>query len=137
MSTFSLAPTLILDSIIDYISDKGRKHFKRAIEPLSNISFSLNPKNQYLLADLLIERVQEIGWDLEEVGICAINTIPSDPDSPTINILMNHGELSLDTIREFEETYISTESRAVQDTFMIYKCIRNSLSTEAKRCIFI
>ena len=78
-----------------------------------------------------------MGWDLEEVGICAVNTILGDPDSPTINILTNHSELSLDTIREFEETYISTESRAAQDTFMIYKCIRNSLSTEAKRHIFI
>ena len=57
MSSFSLVPTLTIDGIIDYISDKGRKYFKRAIEPLSNIGFSLNPENQHLLIDLLIECV--------------------------------------------------------------------------------
>jgi len=45
VSNFSLAPTLTIDGIIDFTTNEGHKHFKRATEPLSDKEFGLNPED--------------------------------------------------------------------------------------------
>ena len=112
MSTFSLALTQSLDRIIDYSTEEGHKYFKHAIEPLCDKLFDLSSEDKHLFTDLLIKRTNEIEWDLYDIGICTVYTVSLDPNSPTVNILINHGELSLDIIRDFEETYIASQSRA-------------------------
>ena len=108
MSTFSLAPTQSLDGIINYSMEEGCKHFKCAIEPLSDKLFDLSSEDKHLFTDLLIERANEMGWDLYDISICTVYTVLLDPNSPIVNILTNHGELSLDTIHDFEATYIAS-----------------------------
>ena len=45
-----------------------------------------------------------------------------------VNLLKNHGEINLNMITNFEEKCIKKESRAAQDTNILYHCLINSFS---------
>ena len=52
----------------------------------------------------------------------------SDANTDYVNLLTNHGEINLNMITKFEETYLGKELRSAQDTNMMYHCPINSLS---------
>ena len=56
----------------------------------------------------------------------------SDANMDYVNLHTNHGEINLNMITNFEETYIGKESRAAQDTNMMYHCLMDSLSKVGK-----
>ena len=65
--------------------------------------------------------------------------IPNNPENPyeLANLLTNYGEVKMQEVRAFETTYINAQSRAAQDTHMLYSCIMNSLSKEGKTKIHV
>ena len=69
---FCIAPTLALDGIIDFTTDECRKYFKRAIEKLLDDPFDLATEDRHLLTNLLTERVDEMEWNVDIVGITFI-----------------------------------------------------------------
>jgi hypothetical protein len=66
-----------------------------------------------------------------------IPDIPNDPNSPTKYLIDNCGQIPLETIREFETTYLQIGCRPAQDTIMLFKCLMASISKEAKNKILI
>jgi hypothetical protein len=48
------------------------------------------------------------------------------------NLLTEYGEVTLASVRTYEETYSHLPCRAAQETHMLYECIMNSLSAEGK-----
>ena len=62
------------------------------------------------------------------MGITDILLDPLDLHSEYINIIKHHGELTLDQVRAFVATYITQESRAAQDDYAMYRCMRNSVT---------
>ena len=44
----------------------------------------------------------------------------SDANTDYVNLITNHGEINLNVIEKIEEKYIGKESRAAQDTNMLY-----------------
>ena len=66
-------------------------------------------------------------------------SIPDDPANPNAfkSLIDNHGEIDIETIRAFEEFYITGESRSAQDAAMLYRCLMNSLSKEGKKKILV
>ena len=66
----------------------------------------------HLFLDALKERACKMGWETLGVGITDIYLDPHDPDSEYINILSNHGELTIEQVRAFEATYIKNDTRA-------------------------
>jgi hypothetical protein len=66
--------------------------------------------------------------------------IPQDMNDPLNNLVYlidNYGQILLASIREFETAYVQTSSRPAQDTIMLFKCLMNSISKEAKNKILI
>ena len=51
-----------------------------------------------------------------------------DADTDYVNLLTNHDEVNLDMIKIIEQTYIRTETRAANDTNILYHCLINFLS---------
>jgi hypothetical protein len=49
----------------------------------------------------------------------------------------NYGVVSLAQIQAFEETYLTGKNCAMQDTYMLWKCLMNSISKEGKLKIII
>jgi hypothetical protein len=77
-------------------------------------------------------RAQEFGWNDPVNGIMLIPERPNDPNLDQIYLIDNYGQIPLVTIREFEATYLQTSCRPAQDMIMLFKCLMNSISKEAK-----
>ena len=103
----------------------------KAVAKLSDEPFDCSPEGLFQFLRSLEDRAYKYGWNDEATGIMMI---PTDPDNPDVlsNLLTNYGEVKMEEVRAFEMTYISTQSRAAQDTHMLYACIMNSLSKEGK-----
>ena len=74
-------------------------------------------------------RASRFGWR------DAILQIPNDINNPlggTKNLLMHHGELTLEHLRAWETTYLHGISRAAQDMAHLYLCLMNSLTQAGK-----
>ena len=81
-----------------------------------------------MFLDALAERAIEIGWENPGVGITDVLLDPTNQNSDYINILTNHGELTLEQIQAFEATCIHLPTRAAQDTHALQRHICNSVS---------
>lgn len=133
---FALTPAMALDGIIDYKTTRGRKMYAAATTKLSEDLYDCNAEDLYAFLKALRERAREYGWETAGVGIMSI---PDDPANPNAfkSLIDNHGEIDIETIRAFEEFYITGESRSAQDAAMLYRCLMNSLSKEGKKKILV
>lgn len=133
---FSLTPAMAVGGIIDYSTSAGRKLYSAATAKLSEDLYDCNAEDLYAFLKTLRERAREYGWESQGVGIMSI---PDDPNNPTEfkSLIDNHGEIDIDSIREFEESYVQGQSRSAQDAAMLYKCLMNSISKEGKKKILV
>ena len=129
---FALTPAQATGGdILDMRNAGDRKLYHKAVAKLSDELFDCSPEGLFQFLRSLEDRAYEYGWNDEATGIMMI---PTDPDNPDVlsNLLTNYGEVKMEDVRVFEMTYINTQSRAAQDTHMLYACIMNSLSKEGK-----
>ena len=134
---FALTPAQASGGNILDMTDAGdRKIYNKAVSKLSEELFECVPEGLFQFLRELEERAQEYGWDDPNTGILMVPTDPANPFVLT-NLLTNYGEVSMTAITAFEQTYIDRECRAAQDTRMLYTCIMNSLSKEAKTKVHI
>ena len=134
---FALTPAQATGGdILDMRNAGDRKLYHKAVAKLSDEPFDCSPEGLFQFLRSLEDRAYEYGWNDEVTGIMMI---PTDPDNPDVlsNLLTNYGEVKMEEVRAFEMTYISTQSRAAQDTHMLYACIMNSLSREGKTKIHV
>ena len=103
--TFSLTPATAIGGIIDYSTNSGRKMYASATAKLEEDQFDCVAEDLYSFLKALKDRAREFGWDTYGVGILSI---PDDPRNPTDfkSLIDQHGEIELETIRNFEESYI-------------------------------
>ena len=130
---FALSPYTAIQGLLDYSTSDGRKYYERATEKLNEDKFNCESDDLRSFLEDFHRRAQEFGW---ATGITNIPqpTLPNAP--PTyINLITNYGELSMDDILQFEYTYLHLPLRAAQDSAMMYHCLMNSLSKEAKDVI--
>ena len=67
------------------------------------------------------------GWN----HVLAVPPDLANPDE-TLDLIQHYGELTLEQVRAFAETYVNNPSRAVQDNAQLYQCLRKSLTKEAE-----
>ena len=80
-----------MTGVIDYSTAEGRKYFDRSVGKLSDELFDCEDEDSHSLIDALKERADEMGWNIQVIGITDILVDPLDPESEYINILTNHG----------------------------------------------
>ena len=133
---FSLTPATAIGGIIDYSTSSGRKMYASATAKLEEDQFDCVAEDLYSFLKALKDRAREFGWDTHGVGILSI---PDDPINPSEfkSLIDQHGEIEIETIRTFEESYIAESVRPAQDTAQIYRCLMASLSKEGKKKILI
>lgn len=119
--------------LLDYDTTVGRKHYERACNPLSTDElFDCTPETLLSFLNEVTRRSQEFGWNDYNHGILLIPKDITATLSPTINLLTNHGELTIKQIQDYDTTYIATDCRQSQDNAMLYECLMNSLTKAAK-----
>ena len=126
---FALTPALAGHDILDYSTTAGAKTFAAAIKPLSEDHYDCTPKGLRNFLEDTAERAANFGWNI------SILDIPDDvqnPLGPSKNLLKHYGELTLQHIKNHAATYVSTQTRAAQDSVQLYSCLWASLSNEGK-----
>ena len=133
---FALSPAMAYNGIIDYSTTQGRKMYSAATAKLSEDLYDCNAEDLYTFLKALKERAREYGWDTEGVGIMSIPDNPEDPKDFK-SLINNHGEIDIESIKAFEESYVEGKSRSAQDAAMLYRCLMNSISKEGKKKILV
>lgn len=133
-TNFALYPGVAIEGIIDYSTTDGRKYFDRATAKVSEELFDANPEGLYGFVKNVEHHAQKFGWTNEHGGIFWIPEDLEDPNAGNFkNLLASYGEMSLETIREWEETYLNTECREAQDSVQAYYALQSSLSETGLR----
>ena len=124
---FALTPYCINKKVLNLGTAEGRKIYDRAIVPLDDDKFDCQSDQLRLFLSNLARRAQTFGWDAPQSGVLMLQT-----QHTAINILRNYGEVTLDSIRESEAIHLLTPTRRAQDSVMLFHCLMNSISKEAK-----
>ena len=124
--TFAIAPALANNGIIDFASPSGAKLFKAGTDALSS-TFDCTAVNLQLFLDQLRDKVAIHDWN------DIINIPDIGPGHETKSLIDFYGELSFEKVKEHAETYVNTNTRNAQDSFMLYNCIMNTLTNEAQK----
>ena len=129
--TFHLNPAGAMTGVLDFSSVETRKFFDRATKRLDPEElFDCSAEEMHHFLRTFDERAQEVGWDGSGNGIL---WIPESGNIQEVSYLPNeYGTISIERITEFEKSYIGDETREAQDAYMVYKCLMNSISKEAK-----
>ena len=136
---FHLNPAASFRGILDYSTSASKKLYKSATSSLFDAQDKYNCEPDEMLNFLreLDTRAIEYGWDDEVSGILWIPQDVNDPASDLKYLPREYGTISIDSITNFERTYLGQELRTAQDSYMLYMCLLNSLTKEAKMKIQI
>ena len=123
---FALSPALANRAVLDYNQAAAAKVYKSASAPVS-IEFDCKPENLQLFLDQVRDRAIAHEWQ-------NILLIPKEGnEAESRDLIDSYGELSYDDVKAHTLTYVNTESREAQDSFMLYLCIMSSLTKTAQR----
>ena len=142
---FALTPGEGLQGIIDYSTESGRKFFKQAtvaLEPEELFSATSEGLQHFL--KLLKIRADDYGWNQhdegdnwQDHGILWIADDVDDPDCESKNLLDDYGQVELEKVQSYSETFIDQQTRDAQDNRQLFTLIMNSLSKEGKTKVMI
>lgn len=132
---FGLTPGLAHQGIIDYNTKAGFALYKSATKPVSEVRYDCDPDEFYTFLQTCKNRALGFGWS--DVGGILNVPINNNQNAPTLNLLEEYGQLSLERIKEHERGVIGQQSRAAQDDRMLYECLLNSISNEGKKQILL
>ena len=136
---FHLNPAASFRGILDYSTTASKKLYKSATTSLCDTQDKYNCEPDEMLNFLreLNTRAIEYGWNDEVSGILWIPQDVNDPAADLRYLPREYGTISIDSITSFERTYLGRELRTSQDSYMLYMCLLNSLTKEAKMKIQI
>ena len=134
---FSLTPYNLGNTILDYRTPEGRKHYDRATQQLNEIKYDCQSDNLRSFLEDLGRRADAFGWSTPTTGILQIPKDLNDPTQGHYDLLANYGEIDFDHIRQHETNNVGQQTRSAQDSAQLYNCLMNSLSKEATDLITI
>ena len=114
---FALYPGQAVQGIIDYSTSEGIDFYYHATSKISNELFDATPEGLFGFIKDMEHRAHEFGWTTEYSGIF---WIPS-----------NYGEIKIEDLRRWEQSYLNEKVREAQDSVQAFHALRNSLSKRA------
>jgi hypothetical protein len=127
---FFTCPSQAYTGLIDYRTKDGKKLYAQASAKLSDDPVSCNADEYHDLINLIKMRAEDYKWD--ETIMVIPKTMTAVENSEKIPLLTRHGEVTIEMIREYEDSYIHTQTRMAQDANMLFKCLFSSLSKEGR-----
>jgi hypothetical protein len=122
---FSLSPGMATTNVIDYTTTAGQKLWNNATDKLSVELFDCESEGLRDFLELIRARSEVMGWSL---SVLSIPVDVNDNLGDTQDFLSHYGEINLGHCREHALTYCNQQTRAAQDSMMLYTCVMNSLS---------
>ena len=133
---FELNPAHAVQGVINFAKWDNVKLHRKGTSRLNDDPFDCVPGYLHQFLKTLTDRSTEFQWNYDAVGIMQILDHPITPTKYT-NLLTNHGELGLEDVLIFEESYINTPTRAAQDTNMLYHCLIGLLSKSGRAKVMV
>ena len=125
---FALTPALATKEPLEF-SGMGSKVFKNGALPLTT-AIDCEPNNLNSVLAAIEERAVLFGWLDTVLNIeCNVGEYK--------DLLTQHGEISLPQVKSHVLTYINRNVRAAQDSMMLYSCITNTLTQEARKKLYL
>ena len=119
---FSLTPsTGNADAPLDLNNRFGQSIHDKITEPFTT-KFDGEPDNCLGFIEQLLERVTEAGWDQTTIPILQIPIGP--PTAPSVvNLIEEHGRVTMVDIRSLALTYANTQTRAAQNSYHMFQAL--------------
>ena len=133
---FALTVAAANPGIIDYTTVAGRKLKELCSKKLTEELFDCVPENLFTFLKALKDRARDYDWN-GGAGILDVVQDPSDPNSPSDDLLEKYGSITLASVLAYEESYIDRPVRPAQDTYNLYMCLMNSMSDIGKSKVLI
>lgn len=130
---FALTPATHIFGFLNFARSKHHKIYKAGIKAVDT-AYNCEPDGLFQFLREIRDRANQMGW-ME--GILNVDISEAEDDADISNIIANYGTLTLDQARRWERRYITTPSRAAQDTYILYQCLMASLTPEARTKIRI
>lgn len=126
---FARAPALVDHGLLDYRNPAHVKLWNKATSPLPS-KFDLKAEEVSTFLHQFRDRCLMNGWD-------HITNVPVPPGQQDmfVDLVDNYGQLSLRQVREFAATYVTTPTRASQDSTQAYYCLMGTLTDHAEQVI--
>ncbi|CAJ1970427.1 unnamed protein product [Cylindrotheca closterium] len=124
----SLTPGLAsMGRILRYEKKSDKSIFNKATSKLDDEGFDCTSDQFLQIMKALEHRGNNFGWN-DTGGLFWVLT----PGRQPVNLLHSYGSVSLPRIQRYERTYWDSGNRKSQDDRMLYECIMNSLTRDAK-----
>jgi hypothetical protein len=134
---FALTPAIAINGVVDYTTSEGRKLYSSATYKLEDELYDCEPDGLYQFLQSLSARAQEMGWDDPVGGTLMIPQDIDDPLGDCDNLVNHYGHIKIEKIRKWEEEYINKPVRPAQDSYLMHKCLMNSITKKGKDKITI
>jgi hypothetical protein len=128
---FALGPALIHNQALDYLTSKGSKAYKAAIAPLFTDAelFNCEATDLFTFIGTIDDRADQNEW---HDSILSVLVDITQPMGDAANMIASYGTVTLEHIQAHALTYVTTQTRAAQDSIQLYLCIMNSLTKAGK-----
>ena len=128
---FALSPGLHVTGVWNFGNTDIQKLYHKAIKtvmPPDGFDCSAQRLTTFL------KGAEQYGWDQ---NILMIPFSATRPDGERLSLITQHGELSLRQVRAGERLHVFSPRRHAQDSNMLYECLMNSLTEQAKDCVHL
>lgn len=132
---FAFSPALAIQGLLDYTRADHAKIYKSAIREVSKEPFDCEADGLYQFLKDVQDRADEMGWSDSILRITL--EVLDNGEAVQENLIENYGTITLEQVTESELQYINEQGREAQDTYMLYKCLMASLSSNAKKKVSI
>jgi hypothetical protein len=133
-AAFARTPALAHAGVLNLSSSEGMKIYNAATAALSS-KFSGGPAEIYLLLKDLKQRSNAFGWSgITNVTIAGVPAAAgaAPPPAITYDLLTQYGLVTLAQLSVMANVYENADGREAQNAHMMYQCLYNSLTEEAK-----
>jgi len=120
--TFARAPQTISSQLIDYSTKSGLKTYNTGSATLTPDRFDINKDNVFTLLAALKPRSHLMNWTNIIMMI--------DVDSVPRNLLTHYALITTDISCQHVESYVFTATQKTQDNYLLYLCLRHSLTNQ-------
>ena len=118
---FHLCSASIFTGLIDFASREGNKFYSKATSSLfKEEQYDCSPENMHCLLRVLNQRAKENGRNDDGKGILNIPENHRDPRSKRHYMPDEYGQVSLEKIATYENSYLGGNTREVQNSYMLF-----------------
>ena len=131
---FAITPAHSVRGLLDYSKAEHHKVYKSGTRSVTDEPFNCDADGLYQFLGEVEDRADEMGWS---TGILNVPVNAEGEEERKENIIQNYGTITLEQVKKSELQYINGSERRTQDTYMLYRCLMASLTSEAKKKIMI